>query len=238
MWYYAVDGEKCGPIDEDELRRLINEGDLGLNGLVWSSGMEEWRPVSEIDELHPSPPPLTQEEANSFSSPPVSEETFSNLEDNDTLPVGSIYTSNTNKSSEKEGTPAVTYAGFGIRLVAHIIDVMIVAFASSFVGLIAFSADSTVDIQELSRSTGFWLMWLYFSAFESSKRQATPGKQLMGLKVTDLKRNRIGFWKATGRHFGKIISGAILLIGFIMAAFTEKKQALHDKMAGCLVVEE
>ncbi len=59
----------------------------------------------------------------------------------------------------------------------------------------------------------------------------------MGLKVKGLNGNKIGFGKATGRHFGKILSGMILFIGFIMAAFTEKKQALHDKMAGCLVIE-
>jgi uncharacterized RDD family membrane protein YckC len=60
----------------------------------------------------------------------------------------------------------------------------------------------------------------------------------MNLKVTDMNGNKIGFGKASGRHFGKILSGMILSIGYIMAAFTEKKQALHDKMAGCLVVKD
>jgi uncharacterized RDD family membrane protein YckC len=60
----------------------------------------------------------------------------------------------------------------------------------------------------------------------------------LGIKVTDLSGERIGFGKATGRYFGKIISGLILLIGYIMVAFTEKKQGLHDMMAGCLVVSK
>ncbi|MDX6303162.1 MAG: hypothetical protein QOI77_131 [Blastocatellia bacterium] len=78
--------------------------------------------------------------------------------------------------------------------------------------------------------------WLYSSLLESSSWQGTVGKKLIGLRVTDLDGNRISFGKATGRHFGKIISSLICLVGFIMVAFTEKHQALHDQMAGTLVV--
>ena len=58
----------------------------------------------------------------------------------------------------------------------------------------------------------------------------------LGMKVTDLAGNRISFLRATGRYFAKIISALILFIGFIMVAFTEKKQGLHDMIAGTLVV--
>ena len=61
---------------------------------------------------------------------------------------------------------------------------------------------------------------------------------VLGIKVTDLNGRRIGFGKATGRHFGRLLSMAIFLIGCIMIAFTEKKQGLHDEMAGCLVVNK
>ena len=80
--------------------------------------------------------------------------------------------------------------------------------------------------------------WLYFALMESSVNQATLGKMALGIKVTDLDGNRISFGRATGRYFGKIVSGMILYIGFIMAGFTEKKQALHDIMASCLVVNK
>ncbi len=79
--------------------------------------------------------------------------------------------------------------------------------------------------------------WLYYAFMESSKKQATLGKIIMGIKVTDLNGNRISFGKATGRYFGKIISSLILCIGYLMAAFTEKKQALHDILSNCLVVD-
>ena len=81
------------------------------------------------------------------------------------------------------------------------------------------------------------IKWLYYALMESSKHQATIGKLALGLKVTDMNGQRISFARATGRYFGKIISGMILLIGYIMAGFTEKKQALHDIMANCLVVK-
>lgn len=83
-----------------------------------------------------------------------------------------------------------------------------------------------------------WLVgWLYHAWMESSSWQATLGKRLVGLRVTDMEGNRISFGRATGRYFGKLLSGFICSIGYIMAAFTEKKQALHDIMASTLVLQ-
>ena len=75
--------------------------------------------------------------------------------------------------------------------------------------------------------------WLYWALMECSPWQATLGKKMFGLEVTDLEGRRISFLRATGRYFGKII-----VVGFIMIPFTEKKQALHDMIAGCLVVKK
>jgi len=80
------------------------------------------------------------------------------------------------------------------------------------------------------------VQWLYYAVMESSTRQATLGKMALGLKVTDTEGNRISFARATGRYFGKFISGLIFMIGYIMAGFTAKKQALHDIIASCLVI--
>lgn len=77
--------------------------------------------------------------------------------------------------------------------------------------------------------------WLYEAFLESSSYQATLGKMIFGMKVTDLYGNRISFARATGRHFAKILSGMILCIGFIMVGLTERKQGLHDMIAGTLV---
>jgi len=81
----------------------------------------------------------------------------------------------------------------------------------------------------------FCAFWIYEAAMESSSKQATLGKMALGLKVTDEQGRRISFGRATARYFSKIISGMILLIGYIMAGFTARKQALHDMIAGTLV---
>lgn len=80
------------------------------------------------------------------------------------------------------------------------------------------------------------VQWLYYAIMESSSKQGTVGKMVLNLKVVDLVGNKLSFGRATGRFFGKILSGLILNIGYIMAAFTERKQALHDMLAGCLVI--
>ena len=80
--------------------------------------------------------------------------------------------------------------------------------------------------------------WLYHTLMESSHHQATLGKMALGIKVTDLDGNRISFTRANGRFFGKWLSGAVMNVGYLMAAFTEKKQALHDILASCLVIQK
>lgn len=152
--------------------------------------------------------------------------------------------------------PVVRYAGFWRRFVAHLIDqiiVCIVAFMLFIPALALLGIGIGSGMMDESPSAiGFVfaaiaayltailviiiLQWLYYALMESSNKQATLGKLALGIVVTDLNGGRISFGRATGRYFGKIISGMILYIGFIMAGFTEKKQALHDIMASCLVI--
>ena len=77
--------------------------------------------------------------------------------------------------------------------------------------------------------------WLYYALMESSSFQATLGKRALGLRVMGIEGEPVSFGRASGRFIGKILS-SVLLIGFLMAAFTPKKQALHDRMAGCVVI--
>jgi len=155
-------------------------------------------------------------------------------------------------------TPARVYAGFWLRLVAHLIDGLItslvvmallvpIALLTGLGGALrGFHPDREPDPAMIfafvsSISTliliGVLGAWLYYAYCESSEWQATPGKKVLNLVVTDLNGNRISFGRASGRFFAKMISGLIPLgIGYIMAGFTEKKQALHDMIASCLVL--
>ena len=139
----------------------------------------------------------------------------------------------------------INYAGFWKRFAAGFIDWIIFSIPVVILQRIALNPElARVDLHAYLMF-GIWFNivaslanWIYHAAFESSSKQATPGQMALGIKVTDLNGRRIGFGKASGRFFGRILSMAIFFIGCIMIAFTEKKQGLHDKMAGCLVVKK
>ncbi len=164
---------------------------------------------------------------------------------------GEVFDGRVSKSGRRKRSGTGEYATFGTRFVAAIVDgilVQIIAailggIAGAVIGAIAGGAranqQNIVGIaQAVGGIIGLITGWLYSALQESSEKQATIGKKMLGIKVTDLEGNRISFGRATGRHFAKIVSGLICLIGYIMAGFTEKKQALHDMMAGTLVVRD
>ena len=148
----------------------------------------------------------------------------------------------TTPTIEKPKIKVMSYAGFWKRVVAAFIDAIITIIGSLavlFVFNIIIVAGGMNDPKVfliMDYILGVIIHWLYFAVMESSPKQATFGKMALGIKVTDLNGNKIDFGTATGRYFGKIISAIILGIGFIMVAFTWRKQGLHDIMAGCLVV--
>jgi len=143
--------------------------------------------------------------------------------------------------------PQVQYAGFWLRFFAFIIDqvllgVVITPFTWGLVGGAMFMRGDPAEIGlmmgRILRLTmiSIVIKWLYYALMESSSKQATIGKLALGLKVTDLYLHPIDFGRASGRYFGKFLSGILLCIGYIMAGFTARKQALHDILAGTLVI--
>ncbi|MGH9728931.1 MAG: RDD family protein, partial [Candidatus Acidiferrales bacterium] len=156
--------------------------------------------------------------------------------------------------------PRLFYAGFWLRFVAYLIDAVILCFAyfmifcavllairiagpfpklswppspdvlvSGAVFLIIFGISVVATV----------IIWLYYAWMESSPSQGTLGKMAMGLIVTDMQYQPVSFARASGRFFAKFITGLIpLWIGYIMAGFTAKKQALHDMIASCLVLRK
>jgi uncharacterized RDD family membrane protein YckC len=128
------------------------------------------------------------------------------------------------------------YAGFWRRVAAAVIDGILVGIVSGIVTAIAggISDDARVIAQLLLLVAAY----VYYAGMESSVYQATVGKIALGIQVTDLNGNRISFLRALGRNLAEILSALILLIGYIMVAFTAKKQGLHDMIAGTLVVKK
>ncbi len=161
------------------------------------------------------------------------------------------------------GQPAVQFAGFWLRVVAYLIDgvIMGLAFMALFIpfavmtGLTAalgsiHPGEDPRDVGALLGGTFFLGLitiialailggWLYHAKMESSSWQATLGKKALNLRVTDLAGARVTFARATGRHFAKLITGLIPLgVGFALAGLTERRQALHDMLASCLVLRD
>jgi uncharacterized RDD family membrane protein YckC len=141
------------------------------------------------------------------------------------------------------------YAGFWRRAVAMVIDSLMLVFAAFVLGLFALPF-LLVMPQEIERfiqsgyaeyalaAVLFLLAWLYFAGFESSGSRATIGKTALGVAVTDAERHDIGFGRASVRFFAKLLSLLLLGTGFLLVLRDERKRALHDRIAGTVVIEQ
>lgn len=240
IWYHTRNGEQVGPVTLDEVRRRASAGELTPTDMVWREGMPDW-----IDAR------LAPEVAAAFGSTAPAQGPYDYQPAQAPPPAGHAipYAAAPYPAAAYPGgvlpysTPSfnVYYAGFWIRFVAVIVDGIITAIPGFIFGtIIGMAAVSTggqpnLAVSLLTNVISIVISWLYEALFTASKYQATPGKMLVGIRVTDVHGNQISFGRATGRHFAKILSGLILLIGYIMAAFDAQKRALHDQMAGTLV---
>ena len=147
----------------------------------------------------------------------------------------------------------VVYAGFWKRGAAYFIDSVVMTIAITVLmmvfgvfGLMSMSMFTNSNWASGAGVAGIVIFYLieivglavYFAWFHASARQATPGKMAVGIKVTDERGQRISFARGIGRFFATMLSSLTLLIGYLMAAFTDRKRALHDIVAGTLVVDQ
>ena len=166
----------------------------------------------------------------------------------------------TSSPSRVSAAPAarITYAGFWLRFLAWVLDeamlfgigFLILGRLASFAHLSGIfsgfdpldEADNWLDALGFGATAFYFLFfffitWLYHAAMESSAWQGTLGKRALGIIVTDMSGRKIDFWRATGRFFSRLVTDMIPLgIGYFLAGFTERKQALHDLLASTLVL--
>lgn len=209
-YWLNLGGEKTyGPYEVDRLRIFQSEGKLGASAQLCQEGGMQWVPAASV--LGPT---------NTVAPPPLRQSTVS-------APLG--------VQGEFELAP------FGKRAGAIIIDGLILSMGNWLIDRVALEfvanvlgswerAGITLALLELV------IGWLYFVLLETSQKQATLGKMLVEIKVTDINGNRLGFGQATGRYFSKMISMIILGVGFLFPLWTPRKQALHDIIAGTLVL--
>jgi len=230
------DGERHGPYKEDDVRQWLRNGQISPKDLAWYEGLADWQPLSVLfpDELlRNAPAPGNPYTAPAVPPMPLPQTTAAALED---------------------------YAGFWKRVAAAILD-GITLYIPNLLIVKAFGGDAAEakltqavlaapgDMHAMMAAYGQFyssmmtaslittvLAWLYFSLCESSNWQATVGKLALGIRVTDLQGNRISFLRALGRYPAKFLSYMTLCIGFLMVAWTPRKQGLHDMIAGTLVL--
>ena len=247
-WYYAdARRERHGPVEAGIIRDKFRSGELDDASLVWCEGMHQWQPLSAMAEelqLRPQPP----------AAMPASTGIDLRM-DYDAIEKGDFQ-----PPAPKAGNGGVVlggeivYAGFWKRVAANFIDSLIVGIAGGLIamilgvllgiGMAGFGRDSAamgagmVALQVLVNLVSLALCAAYYAIFHASAGMATPGKMAVGIKVVRSNGERITLARGIGRYFGLFLSSLTLCIGYLMAAFTERKQGLHDLVCDTLVVDK
>jgi uncharacterized RDD family membrane protein YckC len=207
-FFVLLDNRPRGPLPHAFIEQRVHGGAWPADIQVAAVGSSDWRPFVVA-------PPSVAADAGAFraagSVPPTGNGSVPVIADGQVLPAGDAI-----------------HAGFWRRCAAYLIDSLILLIPS-------FILNSVPVLGLLTSLIG---RWLYFALMESSPSQATLGKRAMGLNVTDGNGQRIGFGQATGRYFGGAISMILLYVGYMLAGWTARKQALHDLMADTCVVFE
>jgi len=231
-----------GPFTREQVTEKLQSGEVKLEDLAFIEGLSQWTPLQEILAMVGETPSLVPPPAISASP-------------------GYSY------AASMQPPGHLVYGGFWIRFAAYFIDSlilsipifviflifgMIISVTGIIGGAVSHPSGNTGANPTMSVMMGLGILvmelviwgavmvmsWLYFAKLESGPMQATYGKRALGLRVTNLAGERISFGQASGRFFGKILSGMVLYMGFIMVGFMEKKQGLHDLIAGTLVVRK
>ncbi|MGF6496070.1 putative RDD family membrane protein YckC [Luteibacter sp. 621] len=229
-------GERFGPYPDDEIRQWLRDGTCRPEELGWYEGMTDWRPLGELfPEDRPATPPPG---AAAPPPPPPREQPFMGITEN---------------------TVAPEYAGFWLRFGAWVIDYILITIPSTFIAMaMGFqhaittffaqmetnqSAAMTAYLDEVRPIAYVVLLigFVYYVLFESSKWQATPGKLAVGIRVTDTAGQRLTAGRAAGRNLIRLANAVPFLsilpmVFYITAAFSERKQGIHDMLAGTYVL--
>ncbi len=247
IWYYAQGREQIGPIEEVQFQSLVSSGVITPETLVWHEGMSGWRPCAEV--IPPAPPGAA--ESGSLTVQIATCRECGNLfPTNIMVPYGDGWVCASCKpiffQRLKEGAalPGTwNYGGFWIRFVAKFIDGVITNVASSAVSIALNLALGAVEAQNdflimgLNYGVGLLLGITYSTLFVGAFA-ATPGKMVFGLKIVRPDGDRVTYARAFARHFAEMLSGLILGIGYIIAAFDDEKRALHDRICDTRVVRK
>lgn len=257
-WYYS-DAQRTqhGPLSAADLATLHTKGQLPPETLVWREGMSEWKPWREMirDVIVGDAPGDARAEAlvKAAEAAPAdgAYRPYAVAEPSPYAPPQA----RVDASQTVVNGGRVVYAGFWKRVAASFIDSFIATALSYMVqipmmlmmgvgmagfgsGGDPFSSGAGIAMIGLIYVIAIGIPLLYFSWMHSSANQASLGKMAVGIKVVRTDGQRITFWRAFGRYFAYMLGGFTLGIGYVIAAFTERKQAMHDMICDTLVVDK
>jgi uncharacterized RDD family membrane protein YckC len=264
-WYYAVGKERTGPIDDAQFEQLIRSGEITPSTLVWNETMPGWKRYGEVrDAAYGNLPkdPVPDIPADTTSEGPTgTTSTARNMgscsQCGRRFPESDLLTFENRRicaackpafvQKIREGVSVgdMVYAGFWIRFAAKFIDGIILGIINMIIGFVTTSSMIAAPTDPIAIMRGAMFSGLFqfcvqaaYTSFFLGKFSATPGKMVCGLKVISPDNEPISYLRGFGRCCAEILSGMILAIGYLMAAWDPEKRALHDRICNTRVVKK
>ena len=256
QWYYAdAQRERHGPVEADVVRDMFRRNELDLGSLVWREGMSQWQPLSAMaEELQLLVPAAAGAGIDLRADYQAIEDGTAVAKASAAAPSPYAAPASATTGEAVVNGGEIVYAGFWKRVAAYFIDSLIVGIVGGVVAMVigmvlgigmagvGGGSDAMgagfIAIQLLTNLVSIGLAAAYYAGFHASSGKATLGKMAVGIKVVRSNGERITIARGIGRYFAAMLSGLILCIGYLMAAFTERKQSLHDMICDTLVVDK
>jgi uncharacterized RDD family membrane protein YckC len=248
-WHYVRDGVSQGPVEMSELQRLHQAGEVAGTTMVWTDGMAGWVPYQDSAAMAPavlagavavgSGPQHTCVECGRL----LPESEMLHYENAWVCPVCKpVFFQRIREGVTTPGTLA--YASVGRRFVAIVID-GILLYIVLLIPTIIIAGTGALTFQgraQMPVTTSLWLslcntvVGALYEILMIGRFGATVGKMAMKVKVVTPEGAPISYARSTGRYFAKMLSGIILMIGYLMAFWDDQKRALHDRICQTRVV--
>lgn len=255
QWYYAVNNQRQGPVSQADFDKLVADGAIKGDTLVWQAGMADWKPYSAIAATLPPPAGAPGDDTAVCA---VSGKRYPKRE---MIQYEGKWISAEHRDAyfqrlrEGVANPAdgtmpgpYGYGGFWRRFFARFVDGILVGVVLMFVAALVgggFGAagqlrpDNTAAIimmQVVIQGIGL-ILGISYEIFFIRKFDATPGKMALGVKLVRADGSKLSVGRIVGRYFAHWLNGLTLLIGYIMAAFDDEKRALHDRICDTRVIK-
>jgi uncharacterized RDD family membrane protein YckC len=257
-WYVGSNGQQSGPFTLQQLRQMAASGQLSKTDLIWKEGLANWVPSSAIKGLFSAAADLSATSSPRPAPRPTAPPPRGPAPSDGGLVVSDVSggvdplltEQTTPMTATITGTP-FQLAEFLPRVGAALLDALFLGLIGCIPNMIVFGMLFAVNANKpeiagaagilaniCSSLIGFIVGAIYFVTLDSSAKQGTWGKQIVGLKVTDLEGRRISVGRAIGRFFARYLTLCTCGIGYLLPLFTKNRQTLHDLICGCIVLNK